>query len=345
MKTKRSSWIYFSVFLGLTILLLISCKKDDLQVPILTTTDITSINQISAISGGEITSEGSSNVTSRGVCWSTSIEPSITDNKTNDGTGIGSFTSSITGLSPNTIYFVRAFATNSSGTGYGIAKSFSTEQATIPVITTAPVSSITQTTATSGGAITTDGAASITARGVCWSTSQNPTIADNTTSDGTGLGDFVSNITGLLGNTTYYLKAYATNSVGTAYGSQVSFTTSPLMPTITTLSVSSITAISCNTNGTIGSDGGAPVTAFGVCFGTSQNPTTADSKTIDGSGLGSFISYITGLQTNTTYYVRAYATNSVETQYGTELTVKTLETITDIDGNVYNIASIDGGEP
>ena len=207
MKTKRSSCINLSAFLGLTILLLISCKKDDLQVPILTTTDITSINQVSAISGGEITSEGSSSVASRGVCWSTSIEPSITtDNKTNDGTGIGSFTSSITGLSPKTTYFVRAFATNSSGTGYGIAKSFSTDQETIPVITTVPVSSITQTTATSGGAITTDGAASITARGVCWSTSQNPTIADNTTSDGTGLGDFTSTITGLLGNTTYYLR-------------------------------------------------------------------------------------------------------------------------------------------
>jgi uncharacterized protein (TIGR02145 family) len=93
-------------------------------------------------------------------------------------------------------------------------------------ITTTAVTSITGTTAVSGGTILCDGGATITARGVCWSTSVNPTIALNTkTTDGAGIGSFTSNISGLLGGTTYYVRAYATNSIGTSYGDNLSFTT------------------------------------------------------------------------------------------------------------------------
>jgi uncharacterized protein (TIGR02145 family) len=100
-----------------------------------------------------------------------------------------------------------------------------TQDVTIPVLTTNEVSAITQTTATSGGTITSDDGATVTERGVCWSTSQNPTITDNKTTDGTGAGSFTSNITNLTANTTYYIRAYATNSVGTGYGSAMLFTT------------------------------------------------------------------------------------------------------------------------
>ena len=78
-----------------------------------------------------------------------------------------------------------------------------------------------------GGNVTADGGATVTARGICWSTSQNPTISGSHTTDGTGTGTFTSNMTGLEPNTTYYVRAYATNSAGTAYGDQVSFTTLP----------------------------------------------------------------------------------------------------------------------
>ncbi len=94
-----------------------------------------------------------------------------------------------------------------------------------PELTTAPVSGITQTTAECGGIITSDGGATVTARGVCWSTNPNPTVADNKTTDGTGAGSFASSITGLDANTPYYVRAYATNSVGTGYGNTQSFTT------------------------------------------------------------------------------------------------------------------------
>jgi len=95
----------------------------------------------------------------------------------------------------------------------------------IPVLSTSAVTDITQTTAISGGNITSDGGATVTARGVCWSTGQTPTLSDNKTTDGTGAGTFVSNISGLTANSTYYARAYATNNKGTAYGSTMSFTT------------------------------------------------------------------------------------------------------------------------
>ncbi|WP_290835744.1 serine hydrolase [Flavobacterium sp.] len=97
--------------------------------------------------------------------------------------------------------------------------------ATLPTLTTAAITSIETTTAISGGIISSDGASNVTSRGICWSTNTNPTTADTKTTNGTGTGTFVSNLTGLLPNTTYYVRAYATNSVGTAYGNQVSFST------------------------------------------------------------------------------------------------------------------------
>lgn len=100
-----------------------------------------------------------------------------------------------------------------------------TSGVTIPTVTTNAVTSILETTATSGGNITSDGGASVTAKGVCWSTSANPTTADSKTTDGTGVGSYTSSITGLVGSTTYYVRAYATNSAGTAYGSQRTFIT------------------------------------------------------------------------------------------------------------------------
>lgn len=93
------------------------------------------------------------------------------------------------------------------------------------IITTPEVVDITAKTATNGGTILTGGGGQITARGVCWKTSSNPTINDNKTVNGTVTGLFKSSITGLSPNTTYYVRAYATNSAGTAYGSEVNFTT------------------------------------------------------------------------------------------------------------------------
>ena len=116
-----------------------SCKKDDNdptgQIPVLTTTAVSNINPTTASCGGNITSDGGATVTVRGVCWSTNQNPTIADSKTTDGTGAGSFTSNITGLTAGTIYYVRAYATNSAGTGYGSAMSFTTQGGTTGTVT------------------------------------------------------------------------------------------------------------------------------------------------------------------------------------------------------------------
>ena len=197
---------------------------------------------------------------------------------------------------------------------------------TTPTVTTNLVSSITSNSAVCGGNVTSDGGATVTARGVCWNTSSNPTTGNSKTIDGSGTGSFTSNIIGLNPGTTYYVRAYATNSKGTSYGSNVSFNTNPTStttPTVTTNSVSSITFKSAVCGGNVISDGGSTVTARGVCWSTTSNPVTNDSRTTDGSGTGSFTSNITGLKQGTTYYVRAYATNSIGTSYGANVSFTT----------------------
>lgn len=286
--------------------------------PALTTTTVTAVTAVTAATGGNITSDGGGAVTSRGVCWSTAQNPTVSDAKTSDGTGTGNFSSAISGLNPGTTYYVRAYATNSAGTGYGNEVSFKT-LSVVPTLTTAAISQITTATAASGGNITSEGGAAVTARGVCWSTTQNPTTSNSKTTDGTGSGSFTSSISGLNPGTTYYVRAYATNSTGTGYGNEIMFTTSAKVATLTTNAVSSITTTTAASGGNITADGGAAITARGVCWSTTQNPTTANSRSSDGSGTGNFSSLIAGLTPATTYYVRAYATNSAGTAYGDQV--------------------------
>ena len=292
--------------------------------PVLTTTDLSAITSTTATSGGAITNDGGSPVTSRGVCWSTTSAPTIVGSKTSDGTGSGSFTSAITGLTPGAIYYVRAYATNSIGTAYGNEK-IAAATAILPVLTTTAISALTSTTATSGGNITSDGGAAVTARGICWSTSANPTITSSKIADASGgTGSFTSAITGLTPGMTYYLRAYATNSIGTAYGNQITATATTILPVLTTTAISALTSTTATSGGNITSAGGGTVTAIGVCWSTTTGPTTSSSKTSDGSGTGSFTSAITGLTAGTTYHLRAYATNSAGTAYGNEVTFSAL---------------------
>ena len=284
-------------------------------MPVITTKSVTDITASSAICGGNVINSGGVSITARGVCWSTTQNPTISDNHTIDGIGTGEFNSNLTSLNNNTTYYVRAYATNSKGTAYGEKRTFTTQEG-LAVVTTSDITSITDNSAVSGGNITDDGGFSITARGVCWSTNQNPTTSDTHTSDGTGTGSYTSSLSSLSYNTTYYVRAYATNSKGTSYGEEKTFTTNKIAPTVSTTAATSITANSAVCGGNVTSDGGANVTARGVCYGTSQNPTISGNHTSDGNGTGQFTSTLTGLTENTTYYIRAYATNSEGTSYG-----------------------------
>ncbi len=329
------------------------CCNDPATPPViaLTTDTVTAITQTTAQSGGTITSDGGDTITARGVCWSTAQSPSIADSLTSDSIGIGSFTSSITGLTDSTTYFVRAYAINRTDTAYGNERTFTTlAGVALPILTTDPVTDITQTTATCGGVITSGkGTLVVTERGVCWSTSPNPTTANNKTIDGTGIGTFVSNMTGLSANTTYYVRAYATNSVGTGYGNAQTFSTLAILtlPILTTDPLTNITQTTAISGGNITSDGGSPVTIRGVCWSTASGPTISDPHTTDGTGTGIFISEVTNLLPNTFYYVRAYATNSIGTAYGNQETCTTVAdgnpcpgTPTVTYGQVYNTVMI-----
>lgn len=200
-----------------------SCKKA--TVPELTTAAVTEVTLNTAVSGGTITKDGGEDILEKGVCWSTTASPTIADQKTTNGKGSDSFVSNLGNLTEGTPYFVRAYATNSVGTGYGNEVTFTTNQVTGAALTTNEATSITSTTAVAGGNVTSAGGGTITERGVCWGTSQNPTVSDNKTPSGTGIGIFTSNLTNLSNGTVYYYRAYANNSSGTTYGQQFHFIT------------------------------------------------------------------------------------------------------------------------
>jgi uncharacterized protein (TIGR02145 family) len=301
----------------------VSFTTNPIVLATLTTTAITSVTSASASSGGNITDDGGGTITARGVCWATTASPTIANSKTTNGTGTGSFTSSIIGLQPETTYHVRTYATNSAGTAYGNDLIFFTV-AIVPIISTTAATGITRTSATSGGNITSNGGSTVTVSGVCWGTSHNPSISGSYTTDGNASSAYSSSITGLTPGTLYYVRAYATNGVGTSYGNEVSFTTNPITnPTVTATALSSVASTTATSGGNITDDGGSSVTIRGVCWATTSNPTTGDNTTNDGSGTGSFTSTMTGLDPETTYYVRAYATNGHGTAYGSQLSFTT----------------------
>ncbi len=227
---------------GLIVLLIAGCSKEK-EVPVeistISTLSVTEITTTRATSGGNITNDGGGNIISRGLVWSTSANPTLEQHSglTAEGSGIGLFTSSLENLTPDITYYVRAYACNSAGISYGNEVVFTTLVAIeLPTVTTASITNITQVGATGGGEVTNDGNGTVTVRGVCWSTSVNPTISNSKTTDGTGTGTFVSSITGLAPNTTYHLRAYGTNDSGTGYGDLVTFNTpapSPGSVTIT----------------------------------------------------------------------------------------------------------------
>jgi hypothetical protein len=257
-------------------------------------------------------------------------------NELGDSTaGLGSLTED---FQPNT-YYVRwntlagGAWSDLSGFGAGLRRAFAifpnfgrvpVSTTTLAVCTTSVITDITLTGATATSSVISDGGATVTERGVVWSTNPLPTIALTTkTVDGNGTGEFVSVLTDLMPNTTYYLRSYATNSVGTTYGNQIFFTTlsTNTIATTATAEATNITLTSATSGGTISADGGAPVTAKGVVWSTSPNPTIAlSTKTFDGTGTAAFVSQLTGLTPNTTYFARSYAQNSVGVAYGNEIT-------------------------
>ncbi|MDX9773327.1 MAG: SusF/SusE family outer membrane protein [Bacteroidales bacterium] len=194
-----------------------------------------------------------------------------------------------------------------------------------PTLGTTKVFDITSNSATVTGFVVAEGDG-FTEKGVCYDLEANPTIAKSKAVFSGVVSTAAYNVplTGLSFAKTYYARAYATGSAGTVYGEELTFNTLPVLATVTTAEVTDVTGTTATTGGEVTADGGSDVTAYGVCYGTSQNPTITGSKTTDGTGIEVFESSLTGLSGLTTYYVRAYATTSAGTAYGEEITFTTL---------------------
>ena len=447
----------------------VRCLRD--PGPFVTTGAALGVTTTTATCGGEVIDDGGFNVTARGICWSTHHNPTVADAHTSNGTGIGSFTNSITGLTQGTTYYVRAYATTSEGTTYGIEKSFTTHNPPCPGVPTvtdhegnvyntvqignqcwmkenlrtttspstgtyllsvsydsytytgkqaywinndsatyAPMNygllynwnAAVDTFNTAYGELSVNDDFSISMsmtfnglrRGICpagwhlpsdaeWNTMERTVCGlDWQTSYETMIGDRGSHAGKLAGGDSWNNSTIATAPGDMSYadrnasgfsavpagfyfvynfvGDAVSFWSSTQsdsrraytrdlysqnvgvgrgnsyktfcfsvrclrdpIPVVNTGSVLGVTSTTATCGGEVLDGGGASVTARGVCWSTSHNPTVADAHTSNGTGIGEFTGSITGLTPGTTYYVRAYATNSMGTAYGEEVSFTT----------------------
>ncbi len=224
----------------------------------------------------------------------------------------------LTGLTGNTTYHYRVVAQNSSGTTNGADRTFFTAS-TGPTATTQAASNIGATSATLNGLVNANNNSTTVTFQFGPDTNYGRTVTA-AQSPVTGSGDtpVSADITSLVPNTTQHFRVVAENSSGTVYGADMTFFTAVSAPSVTTAPVTKVTFHTAKSGGNVTDEGGSPVTARGVCWSTSPNPTIADNFTTNDSGPGPFNSTMNKLTQNTTYYVRAYATNSYGTAYGEE---------------------------
>ena len=291
-----------------------------------TTASSTSANVL-----GNVTNEGSSAVYRRGFIYSTSPmtnDTSLYSKVAINGGGTGFYAINITGLSLGTLYYVTAWAVSSAGISFSTnGTAFITQN--YPSVTTTPATSITAVSAITGGSITDYGATIVSQRAVIYSTS--PIVDTNSRVGGgiiysptSAITVYPITLTSLLPNTFYYYRAFVVNTVGVGLGNQLTFTTTnnTTLPIVTSISPISITSTSAIVGGEVKSDGNSLVYRRGFVYSTSHiidtTSITGGGKIINGSGLGAYASTLTSLTPNTTYYVVAFAVNSIGVSYSPE---------------------------
>jgi uncharacterized protein (TIGR02145 family) len=318
--------IIIIVFLSASLIAIMQfCNK--LSTPTVTTATVSEITQTSAVSGGNVTNNGGDDVTARGICWSTTSNPTITSSKTSNGTGNGSFTSNLTQLTSNTLYHIKAYATNSVGTAYGDELTFTTT-AVISAVPDAPIiGTVTGGNAQASVAFTapaSDGGSSIT--GYTATSSPGGFTGTGTVSPVT--------VTGLTNGTVYTFAVTATNANGTSPASSASISVTPsTVPGAPTIG----TAIAGNTQATItftapASNGGSAITGYTVTSNPGGFTATGNASPIT----------VTGLTNGTPYTFTVTATNAsgIGPASSASNSVTPFVPVTDGDGNVYNTVTI-----
>jgi len=289
----------------------------------LATWNYTNLTSTSVDLSGFVVAQGDGFV-EYGVCWNTAANPTVDDQtKVADEVDKAVFHVVITDLEHLTKYYAKAYIKKADGAYiYGEEVSFTT-LANLATISVSAATAITATSATVAGDAPYDGKALITEKGVCYATTENPTTANSIVKGDVDEGTFSVNLAGLRANTTYYARGYAKNSVGTAYSTQITFTTLIGVASVEN-TIGEITKTTAIVNGNVTYDGGANVTERGFVWSTSANPTTADSKQVITGTTGVYSFEISGLDKNTDYYVSAYAINSIGTAYSASTRFTTL---------------------
>jgi hypothetical protein len=323
------------------------------SVPTVTTDSTNNIDQTIATLYGNLVHKNGGTVSERGFCYSsTDTDPEVGDagvtSIATTGTALGSFSKSLTSLSPSTTYYYKAYSTSDVGTGYGAALNFTTLGPTAPTLTTLSASAIFPDKATLGGNISSNGGDEITELGVCYSTTDNtPTIDEGATKDifdGTIVqsGDFSEEIS-LPAEGTYYVSAYAINSIGTSYGEPVTFNTETQAYNI---SFTALTATSVTINWEVGSgtstlivmkessavsaypENGTPYTKDNDLSDDFQGDFIATGEYVVWVGSGSSAT-ISGLNTGSEYYFRAftYESRTIDPTYFTSTSTNNPNTV------------------
>ena len=343
------------ITLALSVLIFLTfCTKSKKRLPLVTTT-VTSASVNEATCSGVLYSAGDGEIIEMGIYWGISPTLTVNDNKVISETKEKNFTTNITGLEANTVYYAKTFARNEFGVSYGKVVSFKTVSVNYPTLALynwyAPTANSIDLTLQ-----VNQNLSSTYTTGICWSTSQNPTLLNNkvvvTERFTTDLVPFYQTFYQTVGDleeaTTYYARAYATSPYGTVYSNPVSWTTIiPVNPVSFVLSSVAHTSVACEVFVSGGAIDLSTVKTIGVCWSKNPNPTQANNKAEQPYVANNSNTFnLQTLEENTTYYFRTYLKTNTKTTYSPdEKAVRTFKgTVTDINGNIYNTIEIGGLE-
>ena len=318
-------------------------QTKSVTLPIVKTGAVTNVTSVSANLSGTITSLGNGSLQRKGFCWSsTHTVPSLEQREGSSevSTEGSAYFYELTGLSGKTRYYVRAYAENEKGVSYGETQEFTTgTSAVVPTLSGTTISEIGETSAKATATVVSDGGASVSGKGFCYSlTNSSPTIEGGSTT----LADVSTgnSITGVLKNlepdAKYYIRAYATNGEGTAYGVVYTFSTQKVssIPTVGATVINTVTKTTAEVSSSISNDGGATITENGFCYSiTNTVPTISDNKINSDISKKDFTGSLAALAMGTQYYIRAYAVNTNGISYGETNSFTTRSDIPDNSDN------------